>query len=345
MNKCKIYCMTVGEVLDGFITDRGIDVAAENGETIPYSHRYPAYSFENGLGSFSSEDGLWGIFARSSSQILVQPVWDFALPLGPNIIMIKREGKFGLVDLKGNVLVEPVWDKIEHHTPAMIVQKDGHFGVIDGEGKIVIDPTWDEIKRFKSNHIPGRYSEFAVKKGKKWGLYDSKGVLVLNPVFDDILMSCKVLACDENLTPILFKSVMFGQKATSNVFVNKLGHIMNPAKDLYDQNSLSWFYVVFNGGYFGLADIHGQIFYDHKPFDKNAPAEPPSDTKNRLVWATQIPTSIGAIYFKLWRVLGTATWDAKLYFSVQKDLRKKEPPAQKGRPANVNSNKTNNKIN
>jgi hypothetical protein len=333
MTKCKIYCLTLGQILDGSVEDDLINVFLENGDLGPYSELYDVAGFEIGLGSFCTEAGNWGIFSRKNSQVLIKAEWDYALPFGPEVVLIKRGDKFGLVDIRGKVLVEPVWDKLEHHPPNMIVQRDGLFGVIDGDGRIVIDTVWHEIKRLKSSGIPGRLPEFAVRQGRKWGLYDTSGKLILEPLFDEILMSAKVLACDEKLSPLVYHSVIFGQKATSNVFVTRLGHIINPTKDLFDAKSLSWFYIVFNNGHLGIADTHGQIAYDKRPYDKNAPIEPPSSVKNTLVWTADISTDIGRVHLKLWHVPGPANWDAKLYFSVQKDLKKQAPPVQKKKPA------------
>ena len=72
-----------------------------------------------------------------------------------NIYLSKKDGKFGFVDSKGNVVVDYNYDdatEINEYGYAAI-KKDGLWGSIDKEGKIVAEPTYNLDNNLKIDFI------------------------------------------------------------------------------------------------------------------------------------------------------------------------------------------------
>ena len=75
--------------------------------------------------------------------------------LNNNIYLSKKDGKFGFVDSKGNVVVDYNYDdatEINEYGYAAI-KKDGLWGSIDKEGKIVAEPTYNLDNNLKIDFI------------------------------------------------------------------------------------------------------------------------------------------------------------------------------------------------
>jgi len=112
--------------------------------------------------------------------------------------LIKKNGKIGAVDFKGDLIAPMVWDEIEwsDNDSDLVVTKQNFKGLVSNDGKIVTPAKWDEIVSFDS------YGEDLsklhwVKKGGKWGAIDDKGKLLLEPMWLKIDWCISQLgACD-----------------------------------------------------------------------------------------------------------------------------------------------------
>ena len=62
-----------------------------------------------------------------------------------NLFLSKKDGKYGYVDSKGNVVIDYIYDdaKEQNQYGYLAVKKDGVWGSIDKEGKTVIEPTYN----------------------------------------------------------------------------------------------------------------------------------------------------------------------------------------------------------
>ena len=62
-----------------------------------------------------------------------------------NLFLSKKDGKYGYVDSKGNVVIDYIYDdaKEQNEYGYLAVKKDGVWGSIDKEGKTVIEPTYN----------------------------------------------------------------------------------------------------------------------------------------------------------------------------------------------------------
>ncbi|WP_287619273.1 WG repeat-containing protein [Parabacteroides sp.] len=124
-------------------------------------------------------------------------------------------GKWGYMDLHGNMMVKGLYDEVRPFSQGMAaIKQDGYWGYINGNNKVVIQPQYRQADQFKSGRamveVNGRklgfidclgtmviepiYSsvyafwgdESAVCKEGKWGVIDKNGKMVLPFVFDDV---------------------------------------------------------------------------------------------------------------------------------------------------------------
>lgn len=86
--------------------------------------------------------------------------------------------KYGLMDARGNVLVEPKWDEVR------ILSKDwvwigagGKCGIADAKGNVILEPVWDEVRAISPEWLWFR-------KGEKCGLADASGKVIVEPEYD-----------------------------------------------------------------------------------------------------------------------------------------------------------------
>ncbi|MBD5453428.1 MAG: WG repeat-containing protein [Lachnospiraceae bacterium] len=86
----------------------------------------------------------------STGKVLIEQSDYIYTPEGEEYICFRREGKRGLIDIKGNILIEPMYGWISSlQTPEqnlLIVEKDELFGVVDLQGEIKIPVMYNEIE-------------------------------------------------------------------------------------------------------------------------------------------------------------------------------------------------------
>ena len=71
------------------------------------------------------------------------------------IFLSKKDGKYGYVDKKGNVIVDYIYDDAteQNEYGFVSVKKDGKWGSLDSEGKVVAEPKYDLQNNLKIDFI------------------------------------------------------------------------------------------------------------------------------------------------------------------------------------------------
>ena len=138
-----------------------------------------------------------------------------------NILRIKKNGKYGLIDFNGKELLPAEYDEItvlDGIENSIIIKKDGKLGLVNDNGSIIVEVEYKEIKSLGNTYKDGyitinedgkygvisttkkqilenRYDEIAqnyleeyylVKEEGKQKLIDSKGNSIIENGFDDI---------------------------------------------------------------------------------------------------------------------------------------------------------------
>lgn len=138
-----------------------------------------------------------------------------------NILRIKKNGKYGLIDLNGKELLPTEYDEItvlDGIENSIIIKKDGKVGLVNDNGSILVEAKYEEIKNlgdtYKNGYITisedgkygvvsatkkqileNKYDEisqiylkdyYLVKESGKKKLIDSKGTTIIENGFDEI---------------------------------------------------------------------------------------------------------------------------------------------------------------
>ena len=102
-----------------------------------------------------------------------------------NLVVCKKEsGKYGVLDLKGNEVISPKYNKIEfvEYTQEFIVTNaQNKVGIIYKDGSNKIDVAYDEIKVLDKN-----LSLYIVKSDNKYGVIDNKERFIIHIEYDAI---------------------------------------------------------------------------------------------------------------------------------------------------------------
>lgn len=108
-----------------------------------------------------------------------------ALPKNELIIFEDESGKLGVVNLEGERILEPKYDKIEINKEGTIaVILDNKYGVFDKDGKVILDIAYDYIFQVEDSII--------VKKGDKSGLFNLKGEEVIPTIYEEVQIAHSV---------------------------------------------------------------------------------------------------------------------------------------------------------
>lgn len=103
-----------------------------------------------------------------------------------NAIRVKKDGKYGMINLAGKQLVPCEYDEItaiENIKNAIKVKKDGKIGVVDSEGKVILPTQYAEVTNLGKDNKEG----FIVKaENGKYGVVDYSNQAVLEAKYDAI---------------------------------------------------------------------------------------------------------------------------------------------------------------
>ena len=88
--------------------------------------------------------------------------------------------KYGLVNTKGEFVLQPEFDYISDFQNGMaVVSKNEKYGIVNVKGEFVIEMRFDSLKSFEND----KYA--LAKSGEKWGYININGDFVIAPQFDD----------------------------------------------------------------------------------------------------------------------------------------------------------------
>lgn len=103
-----------------------------------------------------------------------------------NVLKVQKDGKIGLINLTGKVILEPQYEEIiavEGIKNSLKIQKDGKFGIASDEGKIIIEPQYSDITNLGKDDKSG----YIVKSDDgKFGIVDYSAKQVLEAKYDEI---------------------------------------------------------------------------------------------------------------------------------------------------------------
>lgn len=125
-------------------------------------------------------DGKWG-FVDINGNLRVANRYDDIGPYHEGMAPIKLRGKWGFIDKLELLKVQPLYDTVCPFREGLSrVKYKGQYGMVDKHGKKILDYEYDDILALET----GGY--ITVKNGKK-GLVNSKGHVLIWPKFEKVV--------------------------------------------------------------------------------------------------------------------------------------------------------------
>lgn len=136
---------------------------------------------ENSL-VFSNDNKTFGL-KDINGTVLVEPVYRKIIMLGDNAYIIQnKKYRYGIADKSGNILVEPKYRNADRVLGKYVkLGNVGNYGLYDENGKTVIPPEYDSLDILFGGMM-------LTYKDYYYGISDFKGNVLLENKFDDIYM-------------------------------------------------------------------------------------------------------------------------------------------------------------
>ena len=103
-----------------------------------------------------------------------------------NILKFEQEGKYGLIDFNGKMILNAEYDNIyalEGIEKNIIIEKDGQKGLVNTSmGEVIIQPEYTEISTLTKTYENG----YIVNKNGKYGVISADAKIVFEPIYDGI---------------------------------------------------------------------------------------------------------------------------------------------------------------
>ena len=189
--------------------------------------------------------------------------------------MIASDKKYGLMNYKGKVIVEPQYDYLENFSEGLAaVEKDGKWGFIDKKGREVIPLKFDSAGDFKNGvarvYLKGlagnvnkqgkvhyiknsdkyddvyeiSYGLYLVERNEKYGFMNKKGKEVIPLIYDSAV----------DVTESLIRVSKGGKYG----LINKKGKVVVPIKYNHIGNFSEGLFVAKEDGKYGYIDKKGK---------------------------------------------------------------------------------------
>lgn len=202
-----------------------------------------------------------------------------------NVLRVKKDNKYGLIDYNGKEILSTEYDSIEALEGvknSLIIKKEEKIGLCDNQGNIIIEPEYKEIKAIGDDYKNGYV---VINSDNKYGLVDFTKQVILETKYEEVKTvpstntyvvkeegKLKIINKDlETLVENKFDDVK--QLNSENiVFVkNKKYGIMNTKGEIttkaeYDNIEYIFdnYYIAKKSGKYGIIDVNNEKIV---PFD------------------------------------------------------------------------------
>ena len=124
-------------------------------EVIPFEYD-EALPFKNGIARVK-KDGLYH-FINKKNRILCsfehEGGWNGQEYFSDNLSIFKLKGKYGYINKKGKIVIEPIFDKVNNFKKGMaLVQKNRLFGFINKKGEVIIPIKYEILSDMNDDRI------------------------------------------------------------------------------------------------------------------------------------------------------------------------------------------------
>lgn len=176
-----------------------------------------------------------------------------------NVLKFTKNNKYGLIDIKGNLILEAKYDEISSlgfKEGEILVKENSKYGIIDEKGNQLIKNIYDSIEsdQYYSTEDGYRKSGYIVcnvtDEGYRYGYYDYEASKVLDTEYNQIMRLTQV----KNTQEIYLLAAKNGQYG---VFINNNKIINTQYQSISYDNGIGMF-VVERTGQFGAINEKGK---------------------------------------------------------------------------------------
>lgn len=136
--------------------------------------RHPGTGWEYGV----LMDGRWGLVHRREERWITPCQWEAVSYFKNGLARVKRDGKWGFIDMEGNLVMPCQWDEIAVPDYCKYwskceyrVKRDGKYGYLDMDGKEILTCEWDAVGKYDAKWM-------TVKRDGIWNVRDGEGNLL-----------------------------------------------------------------------------------------------------------------------------------------------------------------------
>lgn len=190
------------------------------------------------------------------------------IPYEKSVLKYKEDGKYGLINLSGKKITNPIYDDIqalEYKEGMLTVKQNDKFGIININGDEIIKVKYDGIQadQYSLNENHNKKAGFIVSiktnDGYKFGYINYKGKTLLETEYNEIAR-INYINDDESVYLVAFKNGQAG------LFKNKSKVLENEYEDIQFDN-INNLLILQRNGKQGVSDLDGkkiiQLEYDN----------------------------------------------------------------------------------
>lgn len=176
-----------------------------------YDHvmKYDYVDYFNEGRTWVLDKGKYGLIDLEGNKI-IEPIYDWAQKFHDGLAVVKRDGKYGFVNKQGKEITRINYDFVDQFVEGRaLVMKNYQYSFIDRNGKEIVRLKYDRISHYKDGLA-------SFSQDGKWGFINLKGEEVIKATYE------KVYPFNENLAAArVYGSYLWG-------FIDKQGKVVIP---------------------------------------------------------------------------------------------------------------------
>lgn len=142
---------------------------------------------------FRNPEGKWGIFDFNGN-VVVGYRYDAIIPMNDYLLLAVKDGRKEVIDLKGTVVAQAGYDhyRANPYNNILIVQKGDKCGFVNSKGKVIGEPEYEKCGFFKTVNNARLLNRAIVMKNGKYGLVDINNDTKIPFIYDNIEWSVRL---------------------------------------------------------------------------------------------------------------------------------------------------------
>ncbi len=114
----------------------------------------------------------YGLFSHRLARLVLPTELQEVFPLTTQLFSYQQNDRWGAFDRRGNLVLPADYDTLARRGTRVLLVREGKAGLADGTGQVVISPTFEEIEDFSNGLAKARHNG-------KYGYLTAKGQVVI----------------------------------------------------------------------------------------------------------------------------------------------------------------------